>query len=132
MERRWHLLDAKDQVLGRLSTQAALLLMGKHKPGFVRYHDLGDFVVIINAGKVKVTGNKELQKLYKSYSGYPGGLKQNTLAAMRQKKPTQIIQNAVKGMLPKNKLQKQMLNRLKVYAGDQHLYADKFKTKSIN
>ena|SRR3989344_3590002 len=130
MDRQWHLLDAKDQILGRLATKTAVLLMGKHKPEFVRYRDQGDYVVIINAGLVAVTGGKEIQKQYKAYSGYPSGLKLSTLAEVRQKKPARLIQNAVKGMLPKNKLLNGMLKRLKVSADDQHAYEDKFKSQN--
>lgn len=127
MNTKWHLLDANEQILGRLASQVAQLLMGKHKPGFNRYHDQGDYVVVINADKIKTTGKKEEQKLYDSFSGYPSGLKQTPLKEVRRKKPAFIIEHAVSGMLPKNKLKPSMLSRLKIYLDDQHPYADKFK-----
>ncbi len=130
MDRQWHLLDAKTQVLGRLASHAAQLLMGKHKPGFVRYQDSGDYVVVINASQVQVTGQKESQKKYTTYSGYPSGLKTVTLGEMRKKNPVLLIEHAVKGMLPKNKLQKLMFKRLKVFADGQHPYSDKFKVSN--
>lgn len=125
MNKQWHLLDAKKTVLGRLAGQAAQLLMGKHKPGFVKHQDNGDYVIVINAQQVKVTGKKEQQKNYTSYSGYPSGLKSTPLSVIRNKKPIYLIEHAVKGMLPKNKLQRSMLKRLKVFADDQHPYSDK-------
>lgn len=128
IKRVWHLIDAKDQILGRLSTKIAELLMGKGKSYFVRHLDCGDLVVVINAEKVKVTGKKEKQKKYYRYSGYPGGLKSETLGQLRQKNPTRIIYEAVKGMLPQNKLKKRMLTRLYIFTGEEHPYKDKFKT----
>jgi large subunit ribosomal protein L13 len=127
MNRTWHILDAQNLVLGRLGTQAAQLLMGKHKPGFVRYADSGDYVVVINAAKIQVTGKKETQKIYARYSGYPGGRHTKTLGEVRASKPERIIEQAVAGMLPKNKLKDGMLKRLKVFADEQHPYADKLK-----
>jgi len=120
IEREWHLIDATDKVLGRLATRIATLLMGKHKPIFARHLDTGDYVVVINAEKVKVTGNKAKQKLYYRHSGYPGGLKSINLERMMQTNPTRAIEYAVKGMLPHNKLGAQMIKKLKVYAGDTH------------
>ena len=120
IERQWHLIDASDQVLGRLATRVAGLLMGKHKPTFSRHMDTGDFVVIINAAKVRVTGNKTKQKLYYRHSGYPGGLKSTSLEKMMQTDPTRVIEHAVKGMLPHNRLGAQMKKKLKVYAGEAH------------
>ena len=120
IEREWHVIDASDKVLGRLATQVANLLMGKHKPIFCRNLDTGDFVVIINADKIRVTGNKAKQKLYYRHSGYPGGLKSISLEKMMQTHPTRVIEHAVKGMLPKNRLNASMMKRLKVYAGDVH------------
>ena len=120
IEREWHVIDASDKVLGRLSTQVANLLMGKHKPIFSRNLDTGDFVVIINADKVRVTGNKAKQKLYYRHSGYPGGLKSVTLEKMMQTHPTRVIEHAVKGMLPHNRLGAKMMKKLKVYTGDTH------------
>ncbi len=120
IERQWHVIDASDKVLGRLATQVAGLLMGKHKPIFSRNLDTGDFVVIINAAKVRVTGNKAEQKLYYRHSGYPGGLKSISLEKMMQTDPTRVIEYAVKGMLPHNRLGAQMMKKLKVYAGEAH------------
>jgi large subunit ribosomal protein L13 len=120
IERQWHVIDASDQILGRLATQAAGLLMGKHKPTFSRHMDTGDFVVVINAAKVRVTGNKAEQKLYYRHSGYPGGLKSISLEKMMQTDPTRVIEHAVKGMLPHNRLGAQMMKKLKVYAGEAH------------
>ena len=120
IEREWHVLDASDEVLGRLATRIANLLMGKHKPIFSPNLDTGDFVIVINADKVRVTGNKAKQKLYYRHSGYPGGLKSITLEKMMQTNPTRVIEHAVKGMLPRNKLNARMMKRLKVYAGETH------------
>src|SRR5581483_7644543 len=105
IKRNWHLIDAKEKILGRVSTDIAKLLMGKTKTYFAKNMDCGDYVVVINAKKVKVSGNKETQKLYRHHTGYPGGLKSATLSELRSKNPERIIKHAVKGMLPKNKLQ---------------------------
>jgi len=120
IKREWHVFDASDKILGRLATQVASLLMGKHKPMFSRNLDTGDFVVIINADKVRVTGNKAKQKLYYRHSGYPGGLKSISLEKMMQTNPTRVIEYAVKGMLPHTRLGASMLKKLKVYVGDSH------------
>ncbi len=120
IERQWHVIDASGKILGRLATEVASLLMGKHKPIFSRHLDTGDFVVIINADKVRVTGNKAEQKLYYRHSGYPGGLKSISLERMMQTHPTRVIEYAVKGMLPHNRLGAQMMKKLKVYAGENH------------
>ena len=120
IERRWHLVDASDEILGRLATRIAGLLMGKHKPMFCRNLDVGDFVVVLNADKVRVTGNKMKQKIYYRHSGYPGGLKSVSLEKMMQTRPTRVIEHAVKGMLPRNRLNARMMKRLRVYAGDSH------------
>jgi len=120
IEREWHVIDASDKVLGRLATQAANLLMGKHKPIFCRNLDTGDFVVILNADKVRVTGNKAKQKLYYRHSGYPGGLKSISLEKMMQTNPARVIEHAIKGMLPHNRLGAKMVKKLKVYTGDTH------------
>ena len=125
--RAWHLIDLQTETLGRVSSKIAKLLMGKTKPYFVRNLDCGDYVVVINAKAVKTTGNKEGQKKYYRYSGYPGGLKIRTLAEMRDEKPTDIVTHAVKGMLPQNKLRASMLKRLFVFADAEHKYSDKFK-----
>ena len=119
----WHVIDAQGKTLGRLSSEIAVLLQGKHKPNFVYYLNTGDFVVVVNADKVRVTGKKLDQKLYYRHSGYPGGLKQQTLSQLLQKTPTRVIQKAVKGMLPKNTMGRRMLSRLKLYAGGSHPHA---------
>jgi len=118
--RQWHVVDAQDQVLGRLASKAALLLMGKHKPTYSTFLDTGDHVVVINAEKVKLTGRKDQQKLYRRHTGYPGGLIEVGAIKMRATRPTKMIEQAIAGMLPKNKLGKQMYRKLKVYAGDKH------------
>jgi large subunit ribosomal protein L13 len=123
IEREWHVIDATDEVLGRLATRIAGLLMGKHKPMFCRNLDVGDFVVVINADKVRVTGNKAKQKMYYRHSGYPGGLKSVSLEKMMQTQPNRVIEHAVKGMLPQNKLNAGMMKRFKVYSGDSHPHA---------
>ena len=120
IKREWHVIDATDQVLGRLATQVARLLMGKHKPIFSRNLDAGDFVVIINAEKVRVTGDKAKQKVYYRHSGYPGGLKSITHDKLMQTNPTRVIEHAVKGMLPHTRLGASMMKKLKVYVGDTH------------
>lgn len=125
--RDWHLIDAKGQVLGRLATQVAILLMGKHKPNFARHVDAGDHVVIINAKEVVVTGRKYTQKEYHRHSGYPGGMKVTTYEQMMEKRPETVIEKAVAGMLPDNKLHDRMLKHLHVYAGSEHPYDKQFK-----
>jgi len=118
--RIWYLMDAKGKILGRLATQIAILLRGKHKVEFSPQADLGDGVVVINAEKIKITGKKEEEKMYKSFSGYPGGLKLESLGSLRKRRPHEILKHAVSGMLPKNKIGRQMISRLKVYAGEKH------------
>ena len=125
IKRKWHLIDVKDQALGRAATRIAGFLMGKHKPYFVRNLDVGDYVIVINAQFVKVSGKKEEQKSYARHSGYPGGFKSETLRELRSRRPEQIIMHAVKGMLPDNRLQANMMKRLRVYAGEEHEYQDK-------
>jgi len=120
IKREWHIIDAKDKILGRVATEIARLLMGKHKPLFARNMDVGDFVVVINADKFKVTGNKMKQKMYYRHSGYPGGLKTTRMDKVMEKHPTRIIEHAVKGMLPQNKLKARMMKRLKIYVGEAH------------
>ena len=129
--RKWCLLDAKGETLGRISTKIALLLMGKAKPYFVRNLDCGDYIVVLNAKEIHVTGKKEEQKSYKRHSGYPGGFKSETLRELRDRKPEEIIVKAVKGMLPDNRLKKKMLTRLYVFPGSEHIYQDKFKKLEI-
>jgi large subunit ribosomal protein L13 len=118
--RQWHVLDAQDLVLGRVASTVALLLMGKHKPTYTPFLDTGDHVIVINAAKVKLTGRKDEQKLYRHHTGYPGGLIEIGARKVRATRPTRMIEDAVSGMLPKNKLGKQMYRKLKVYAGDKH------------
>jgi len=118
--RKWHVLDAENVVLGRLASKVAMLLMGKHKATYTPFLDTGDHVIVINAGKVRLTGNKEEQKYYRHHSGYPGGLKEVQASKMRATRPVKIVELAVQGMLPKNKLGKQMYRKLNVYAGDKH------------
>lgn len=125
--RSWHLIDVGGQTLGRIATVVATLLMGKSKPYFVRHLDCGDYVVVVNAKAVKVTGKKEGQKKYYRYSGYPGGLSIETLEKLRARKPTEVIIHAVKGMIPQNRLRDQILGRLHVYSNEEHPYGDKIK-----
>ena len=120
IKREWHVKDASGEVLGKLATQVASLLMGKHKPIFSRNLDTGDFVIVINADKVRVTGNKAKQKVYYRHSGYPGGLRSISLEKMMETNPTRVIEYAVKGMLPHNRLGAKMMKKLRVYAGDTH------------
>ncbi len=118
--RSWHVIDADGAILGRLATQAASILMGKTKPIYTPYIDTGDHVVIVNAEKVVLTGAKERDKMYRHHSGYPGGLKEKNAAKMRAERPVRMVELAVAGMLPKNKLGKHMVTKLKVYAGPKH------------
>jgi large subunit ribosomal protein L13 len=123
VQRQWHVIDATDVVLGRLATHTATLLRGKHKPIFAPHVDTGDFVVIVNAGKVALTGNKRETKIAYRHSGYPGGLKRVRYDELLASRPERAIELAVKGMLPKNSLGRQMLSKLKVYAGPEHPHA---------
>ncbi|MDX1777839.1 MAG: 50S ribosomal protein L13 [Thermodesulfobacteriota bacterium] len=120
IERSWFLVDAENKVLGRLAAKVAAVLRGKHKPVFTPHVDTGDFVIVINADKIHLTGTKLDNKMYYRHSGYPGGIKGVSAGEMLEKKPEAIIQHAVKGMLPKNKLGRQQLKKLKVYAGTEH------------
>ncbi len=120
LEKKWLLLDATDKTLGRLSAKISTILMGKNKAQYTPHNDLGDYIVVINAEKVKVTGNKDIQKKYYRHSGYPGGLKSSTFSEIIEKNPEDIILKAVKGMLPKNKLSNSMISKLKVYKGENH------------
>jgi large subunit ribosomal protein L13 len=120
IERKWHVIDANDVVLGKLASHAARLLMGKHKTTWAPFLDMGDHVIVVNAAKVKLTGKKDEQKIYRSYTGYPGGLVETGAAKVRAIRPTRMIEEAISGMLPKTKLGKQMYRKLKVYAGDKH------------
>lgn len=123
IERRWHVIDAGEQVLGRVATIAAKLLQGKHKPKYAPFLDTGDFVIITNARGVKLSGAKEEQKLYRRHSGFEGGLRETRAKTMRQRMPARMVEEAVRGMLPKTKLGKQMYRKLKVYAGPDHPHA---------
>ena len=131
IKRAWHLIDATDQTLGRLSTQIAKLLMGKHKPMYTPSMDTGDFVVVINAEKIRVTGKKLQQKIYYRHSNYPGGLKSIFLGRMMKDYPTRAIEYAVKGMLPHTRLGAEMLKKLRVYAGDKHPHTSQFAEKEV-
>ena len=120
IQKDWQVIDAEGQVLGRLASHIAALLQGKHKPTYSPHLDMGDFVIVINATKVRVTGNKVEDKIYYRHTGYMGGLKETTLGEMLQKKPERVIELAVRGMLPRNKLARHLLGHLKVYAGPEH------------
>lgn len=119
-EHKWYLVDASGKVLGRLASQIAKYLRGKHKPEYTPHVDTGDYVIVINASKIKVTGKKEQEKVYYTHSGYPGGIKEATFEKVQAKDPTKIIELAVKGMLPKNPLGREMFRKLKVYSGAEH------------
>ena len=123
IERKWYILDAEGKTLGRLCTEAAMILRGKKKPTYTPFLDTGDYVIIINASKVTVTGKKGTDKIYKHHSGYPGGLKETTFDEMMAKDPEEVIRHAVKGMMPKGPLGRQMFKKLKVYAGAEHDHA---------
>ncbi|MBT8232896.1 MAG: 50S ribosomal protein L13 [Saprospiraceae bacterium] len=123
VQRNWYVVDAQSEVVGRLGTKIATVLRGKHKPNFTPHVDTGDFVIVINAEKARFSGAKMDQKEYQRYSGYPGGQKSRTAREMIEKKPLEIIEHAVKGMLPKNRLGRQMFKKLFVYAGPDHPHA---------
>jgi large subunit ribosomal protein L13 len=123
VSRVWHVIDAEDVVLGRLATQVATLLRGKHKPTFAPHVDTGDFVIIVNAGKVALTGNKRDQKFAYRHSGYPGGLRKRSFGELLDSRPDRLLEKVVKGMLPKNKLGRAQSKKLKVYAGPDHPHA---------
>lgn len=123
IQRQWHVIDAEDVVLGRLAVQTATLLRGKHKPTYAPHIDGGDFVVIVNADKVALSGNKREDKLARHHSGYPGGLKATAMGELLAKDPRRAVEKAVWGMLPKNRLSRQLLKKLKVYAGPEHPHA---------
>lgn len=123
LERTWYVIDAKSQVLGRLASEIARRLRGKHKPHYTPHVDTGDYIVVVNAGMVKVTGRKATDKVYYSHSGYPGGIKSITFEKLLKKAPEQVIEKAVKGMLPKGPLGRAMFRKLKVYAGPEHKHA---------
>jgi large subunit ribosomal protein L13 len=123
INRKWHVIDADGVVLGKLASKAAMLLMGKHKPTYTPFLDTGDHVVVINATKVHLTGRKEEQKIYRHFTGYPGGLVEMGVQRVKATRPTRMVEDAISGMLPKTKLGKQMYRKLKVYAGDKHPHA---------
>ena len=123
IERKWYVIDAEGKTLGRLASEAASILRGKHKPVFTPHMDTGDYVIIINAEKVEVTGKKRKEKIYKRHTGYPGGLREITFEKLQAKDPEEIIRHAVKGMMPNGKLGRQMYKKLKVYAGPEHKHA---------
>lgn len=116
----WYIVDASEHTLGRLATRIATVLRGKHKAEFTPHVDTGDYVVVVNAEKIKLTGRKEKQKMYHNYSGYKGGLRSASAAEIREVNPERMVEDAVKGMLPKNRLSRQVLKKLKVYAGEEH------------
>jgi large subunit ribosomal protein L13 len=120
IEQRWYLVDAEGQTLGRLATRIADTLRGKRKPEYTPHIDTGDFVVVVNAEKIAVTGKKREDKIYYRHSGYPGGLRQRTLEEELQRRPTEVLRKAVKGMLPRNRLARRQLTKLKIYAGPEH------------
>lgn len=126
IKRNWHLIDAEGKVLGRLAPEIAIKLQGKHKRNYVSYLDCGDHVVVVNAGQVVLTGRKEASKIYTRYSGYPGGLTTVSVATVRSQNPGKLIENAVSGMLPKNKYRSDRLRRLYVYKDENHEFKDKF------
>ena len=130
IKREWHLIDVNGKILGRETSKISQLLMGKGKPNFVRNLDIGDFVVVVNSKNVKITGKKESLKKYFRHSGYPGGFRTETFAQLLERKPEEIIKHAVSGMLPQNRLKKDMLKRLHVFAGSEHTFNDKFNNKS--
>lgn len=120
IEKKWYVIDANEKILGRLATRIADILRGKHKPEFTPHMDMGDNVIVINADKVQVSGKKEQKKIYYWHTMYPGGLKKRPMTEMRRRKPERVIEHAVKGMLPKNKLARKQMGHLKVYAGGEH------------
>ena len=120
LERKWHLIDAEGQILGRIATVAARLLQGKHRPQYTTFIDTGDHVIVVNAAQVKLSGRKEDQKLYRRHSGYEGGLREESARLVRQRKPIRLVEQAVRGMLPKTKLGNTMYRKLNVYAGPDH------------
>jgi len=129
IKRNWHLIDAKGKVLGRMASEIAQLLMGKHKANYATHIDMGDYVVVLNAKEVELTGKKMDQKVYYKHSGYPGGLKEVKVKKLLKEQPEKVIEKAVYGMLPTNRLRQKRMRRLKVFAESEHKYGDKFKNK---
>ena len=123
IDRAWHVIDAEEAVLGRIASRAAMLLMGKHKPTYTPSMDTGDHVIVINADRARLSRSKEEKKVYRHFTGYPGGLVEKSFKRVREERPVRIIEDAIAGMLPKTKLGKQMYRKLKVYAGDRHPHA---------
>ncbi len=123
VERKWYVVDAEGKTLGRMASEIASVLRGKNKPTYTPHVDCGDYVIVINAEKVEVTGKKRKEKIYKRHTGYPGGLRETNFEKLQAKKPEEIIRHAVKGMLPDGKLGRQMFKKLKVYAGPEHAHA---------
>lgn len=131
IKREWHIIDASEQVLGKLATRAAALLIGKHKPMFSRHLDVGDYVVVVNAEKIRVTGNKVQQKVYYRHTGYPGGLKSVSLEKMLETHPTRVVEYAVKGMVPHTRLGARMMKRLRIFTGEDHPYKGQVKATPV-
>lgn len=131
VKRNWHLVDAKEESLGRLASEVAKLLIGKNKVKYTSHLDVGDYVVVVNAANVKITGRKRKQKVYRRHSGYPGGLKEVEFEKLIDQQPEKVIEHAVGGMLPDNRLKAPRMRRLKVFAGEKHTYEDKFKNKKL-
>ena len=129
VERRWHVIDANGQVVGRIATRAAKILMGKHRAAYTPFIDTGDHVVVVNAATVKLTGRKEEQKIYRRHSGFEGGLREERAKDVRQRNPIRIVEEAIRGMLPKSKMGNAMYRKLKVYAGADHPHAAQKPTK---
>ena len=123
VERKWYVIDAEDSTLGRIASKAAVMLRGKHKPTYTPHIDCGDYIIIVNAEKVLLTGNKENTKMYYNHSMYPGGLRERTAKVMREKYPEEMVERAVRGMLPHNRLGRQMFKKLFVYAGNDHKHS---------
>ena len=130
IKRNWHLVDAKDQVLGRMTSEIAKLLIGKHKPNYVPHMDMGDYVVVINAKHVELTGRKKKQKVYRRHSGYPGGFREIKFEKMISEQPEKVVEHAISGMLPGNRLKKKRLRRVKIFSEEKHPYENKFKVKN--
>lgn len=126
IERKWHLIDARGEVLGRMATGIVKLLMGKHKVNYSNHMDMGDYVVVINASKVKLTGRKPKQKVYRKHSGYPGGFKEVKYSKMSQEHPERVVELAVKRMMPDNRLRRDRMTRLRIFSEDEHSHKDKF------
>jgi len=129
VKRGWHLMDAKDKILGRFSSEVAILLIGKHKPNYSAHMDSGDYVVVINAEKIKLTGKKKEQKVYQGHSGYPGGFKEISFEKMSKEHPDRVLKYAISGMLPDNRLKAKRLVRLDITVGEKHKFENKFSNK---